>query len=259
MGKTVLAVQLYTVRNFLKTAEGLAESLAKIRKIGYKAAQLSGLGPIEPKEVARIMKDAGIVCCATHVGIPDFTDKFEETVENHKLWECEFPGIGGLFKKEPLTAADFVDFARKFDAIGARLRERGMTFLYHNHHHEFAKYDGKLGMDLIMENSSSQNVTMEIDTHWVARGGGDPAAWIAKCAARGPIPVVHLKDFAVNPTDKSPMFAEVGEGNLNWPAILKACKKARVRWYCVEQDTCPRDPFESLEISYRNLTSWGLK
>jgi len=93
----------------------------------------------------------------------------------------------------------------------------------------------------------------------VQRGGADPAAWVAKCAARGPLPVMHLKDFAVNPADKAPLFAEIGEGNLNWPAILKACKKAQVRWYCVEQDVCPRDPFESLAISYNNLVKMGLK
>ena len=258
MAKTVLAAQMYTVRDFCKTPPEFAEALKKVRAIGYRAVQLSGHGPIEPKEVRRILKEADLVCCATHVGMGDFTEKFDETVANHKLWKCKFPGIGGFFKN-PATGQDYVDFARKFDAIGARLQEQGMTFLYHNHHHEFIKHDGKLGMDLIMENSSGQNVTMELDTHWVQRGGADPAAWVAKCAARGPLPVMHLKDFAVNPADKTPMFAEIGEGNLNWPAILKACKRAKVRWYCVEQDTCPRDPFESLEISYKNLIAMGLK
>ena len=46
---------------------------------------------------------------------------------------------------------------------------------------------------------------------------------------------------------------EVGEGNLNWPLILKTCKASGVKWYIVEQDTCYRDPFESLGISLKNL------
>lgn len=258
MAKTVLAVQLYTVRQFTKTPAEFAEALKRVRRIGYRAVQLSTHGPIEPGELARILKEADVACCATHVGAPSFVDRFDELVADHRLWGCQYPGVGGFFK-ERATAQDFVDFARKFDAIGARLREQGLTFVYHNHNHEFARYGGRLGMDLIMENSSGQNVTMELDTHWVTRGGGDPAAWIARCAARGPLPVVHLKDLAVNPEDRSPLFAEVGEGNLDWPAILKACKKAKVRWYCVEQDVCPGDPFESLAISYRNLSSWGLK
>lgn len=253
-----LAAQLYTVREFTKTPADFARALEKVRKIGYRAVQLSGHGPIEAGELKRILDAAGLVCCATHVGAAQFTEGFDQLVADHRLWGCQYPGIGGFFKKEP-TAADFADFARKFDGIGARLREHGLTFVYHNHHHEFARYDGKLGMDIIMENSDGRNVTMELDTHWVQRGGADPAAWIARCAARGPLPVMHLKDFAVNPADKSPLFAEVGAGNLNWPAILGACKRAEVRWYCVEQDVCPGDPFESLEISYKNLRKWGLQ
>jgi sugar phosphate isomerase/epimerase len=54
------------------------------------------------------------------------------------------------------------------------------------------------------------------------------------------------------------VMAEVGEGNLNWPGILAACKEANVEWYAVEQDICPGDPFESLAISYRNLAAMGL-
>ena len=35
--------------------------------------------------------------------------------------------------------------------------------------------------------------------------------------------LVHLKDMAVK--EGQPIFAEVGEGNLNWPAILAPVRK----------------------------------
>jgi sugar phosphate isomerase/epimerase len=54
-------------------------------------------------------------------------------------------------------------------------------------------------------------------------------------------------------------MAEIGEGNLDWPEILEACVEAGTEWYIVEQDTCQRDPFESLAISYRNLREMGLE
>ena len=54
-------------------------------------------------------------------------------------------------------------------------------------------------------------------------------------------------------------MAEVGEGNMNFPAILDACKEIGVEWYAVEQDICQRDPFESLAISLRNLQALGLE
>ena len=49
------------------------------------------------------------------------------------------------------------------------------------------------------------------------------------------------------------IMAEVGEGNLDWAGILAAARDAGVVWYIVEQDTCERDPFESLKISIENL------
>jgi len=36
-------------------------------------------------------------------------------------------------------------------------------------------------------------------------------------------PCVHLKDMGIT-NAREPFMMEVGEGNLNWPAILKACK-----------------------------------
>jgi sugar phosphate isomerase/epimerase len=97
---------------------------------------------------------------------------------------------------------------------------------------------------------------MEIDTYWITHGGGDPAQWIGRCAGR--IPCVHFKDMGVGP-DRQPRMAEVGEGNLNWPAILIACREADVRWYIVEQDKCYRDPFDSLALSLGNLRQMGLR
>ena len=43
------------------------------------------------------------------------------------------------------------------------------------------------------------------------------------------------------------------------PTIDRACREAGVKWAIVEEDTCYRDPFESLEISLRNMKEWGLK
>ncbi|NCO90136.1 MAG: sugar phosphate isomerase/epimerase, partial [Armatimonadetes bacterium] len=54
-------------------------------------------------------------------------------------------------------------------------------------------------------------------------------------------------------------FAEIGEGNLNWPAILEACLEAGTKWYIVEQDRCDGNPFDSLELSFRNLKKMGVE
>jgi len=63
--------------------------------------------------------------------------------------------------------------------------------------------------------------------------------------------VVHLKDMAI--VNRKQIFAEIGEGNMNYKEIINVCRETGVEWFVVEQDVCRRDPFESLEISLRYL------
>ena len=58
--------------------------------------------------------------------------------------------------------------------------------------------------------------------------------------------------------ERQQRFAEVGEGNLNWPAILAEAERGGVEYLLVEQDDCyGRDPFECLATSRRNLMRLG--
>ena len=54
-------------------------------------------------------------------------------------------------------------------------------------------------------------------------------------------------------------FGEVGEGNLNWPEIIEACRQTEARACIVEQDNCyGKDPFDCLQTSYNNMVKFGL-
>jgi sugar phosphate isomerase/epimerase len=67
-----------------------------------------------------------------------------------------------------------------------------------------------------------------------------------------------MKDYTVN-AENHPTFAEIGNGNLDWKRIIAAAEAAGCQWFCIEQDTCPGDPFDSLKQSFdytkKNLCS----
>jgi sugar phosphate isomerase/epimerase len=250
---TTIAAQMYTLRDFTKTPADIASTLKRVKKIGYDAVQLSALGKIDPKELAKILQGEDLICCATHVSLERMRDETAAVIEEHRLWNCKYTAIGGFFPNAP-KAADWPKFAKEFSEVAAKFRGSGVRVGYHNHSHELARFDGKVALQTLLDHFSPE-IWMEIDTYWIQHGGGDPAAWIAKVTGR--IPCVHLKDFAID-SDRNPLMAEVGEGNLNWPAILQACRAAGVEWYIIEQDICQRDPFESLAISLRNARGMGL-
>lgn len=255
MSQPVLAAQLYTLRQFTQTATEFASSMRRVRKMGYTAVQVSGIGPIPPREVKAIVDDNGLTICITHIGYDRLSNDLASVIADHHLWQCKHVAVGSM----PGAYRDageegYRRFAHDASAIGQTLSDAGLTFSYHNHSFEFVRFGQRTGLDIIYDVSDPRYLKAEIDTYWVQHGGGDPAQWIARM--KGRMPVVHLKDMVI--LDNQQVMAEIGEGNLNWPAIIMACKEADVEWYAVEQDECQRDPFESLEISYRNLAAMGL-
>lgn len=144
--------------------------------------------------------------------------------------------------------------ALELSRAGEIFVKNGLSLAYHNHGIEFEKYGDKIGLEILYAESNPEYLQAEIDTYWVQYGGGDPAEWCNKM--KGRLPVLHLKDMGIK--DNKPIMMEVGEGNLNWEAIIKAAQDAGTKWYLVEQDICQRPPIESLKISLENMKKMGL-
>lgn len=249
-----VAAQLYTVREFMKTPEDIARGLHRIREMGYRAVQVSGIGPIEPQELKRLLGAEGLIMCNTHIAYDRLWNDLPAVIEEHHLWECKHVAIGSMPREYRSEGAEaYRRFAREASEVGQKLSEAGLTFSYHNHSFEFEKFEGRTGLDILYSESDPKYLMAEIDTYWVQHGGGDPMAWIRRFQGR--MPVVHFKDMVI--LNGAQTFAEIGEGNLNWPAIMDACRYSGVRWYVVEQDRTRRDPFESLAISYEYLKKLG--
>ncbi len=96
MSNTVLAAQLYTVREFTRTPEGVAKTFKKVRQIGYKAVQISAFGPIDPQDVKKMLADEGLTCCITHIGYDRLTNDLPAVIEEHELWGCKHVAIGSM-------------------------------------------------------------------------------------------------------------------------------------------------------------------
>ncbi|MFW5915522.1 MAG: sugar phosphate isomerase/epimerase family protein [Planctomycetota bacterium] len=256
MPDITIGAQMYTLRDYCQDPDGVRESLAKVADIGYSAIQISGFGEVDMGEVAEICEEYELDVAATHEGWGRFKNELDELIEEHKTLGCSHPAIGGL-PGEYHCAEGVQQFIDELGPIAEKLRSEGMDFSYHNHNHELVHYDGKPWLERLYTHAPAKLLKAEIDTYWIQAGGGDPAAWIRWCGGREPL--VHFKDMAVG-EEREPRFAPIGEGNLNWDAIIEACRMGGVEYALVEQDQCyDMDPFEALEISYNNLQDMGLE
>jgi sugar phosphate isomerase/epimerase len=144
------------------------------------------------------------------------------------------------------TLDDWRRTAERFEAAGQEARDRGMGLAFHNHAEAARPVDGVIPLDLLLQETSPEHVSVQADVYWLLEGGTDPVAFLERWPGR--IPSLHVKDRAADGS-----MAAVGAGTVDWPAVLGAGLEAGVEHLFVEHDR-PADPFASAEASYRYLS-----
>lgn len=252
-----IGAQLYTVHDYCQTAEGLYESMKKIRSFGYQTVQVSGIGPIPAAEVRSIADSCGLQILCTHRPLSEFFDSLPDLIDYHKTLGCDVAGLGALPAGLIGDRDGLKAFLKKISDVALELQKNGMIFSYHNHSLEFAKMDGKFVLDIIADNTPGDACQFLLDTYWIAHAGVDPVSVIRRYGDR--TVAMHFKDLAVRPGTNNTRMAEVMGGNLDWDAIIAAGNASAARFAFVEHDGDfdVIDPFESLRISYLNLQTKG--
>ena len=160
-----IGAQFYTVRDFCQTAEDLDSTFEKTSKLGYKVAQMSGIGPISAKDIKKSADKYGVEICCTHRGFDDFLpENIEKTIEFHNEIDCKIAGIGGLPMEYRNDVESIRNFIKQANKAAETLKKNGLTFGYHNHCFEFIKFDGKYMMDYILDETDPDAVKLILDT-----------------------------------------------------------------------------------------------
>jgi len=251
-----IGAQLYTVRETMQNLKDIRKTLKRIAEAGYTAVQLSAHGPVDPGDLARVLEDCNLEVAATHMSWQRFLDDMPGVVADHKTWRCRHAAIGAL-PPEYRDAEGLDRFLEELPAAAEALASEGIDFSYHNHSHEFVRLGDETWLARLFARAEPALLKAELDTYWIQHGGGDPAHWIRRLAGRQPL--LHLKDMTVT-VQREQRFAPIGEGNLNWPAVMEAAEQAGVEWYLVELDNCyGEDPVECLARSHRFLRRFGME
>ena len=246
-----IGAQFFTIREFTKDLDSLALSLKKVADIGYKTVQISGTCEFEPQWMAQQLKANGLTCVVTHTPAAKLIENAAQVAADHEVFGCQNIGLGYYKFDETDETKTYANFLKTYKPVAEAIRANGKYFMYHNHASEFQKVEGKLVMDRIAEDFSPEELGFILDTYWIQKAGGDPAAWIEKFGGR--LPVIHLKDYAFGA-----LMAVVGEGNINFDRVFEKAESAGVQYMMVEQDNCNgEDPFECLRRSYEYLKSCG--
>ena len=245
-----LGIQLYTLRNEMTDEESVREGFKKIKEIGYNHIQPASMCNLTPEKFALLAKEAGLTAakCGTISAWSQVLGDPDGLLATHAAIGAKNIGIGYMPPEWRDCPESITKFIAKANEFAKYAESKGFTVGYHNHSFEFRKVGDVRIMDRLV-NELSESINFILDTYWVQHGGGDPAAWIKKLSGR--IEVLHLKDMAMEDTQ---VFAEIGNGNINFDRVMEEADKAVIKTFVVEQDSCKGDPFDSIKMSYDYIT-----
>lgn len=214
---TKIALQMYTLRDYTKTAQDFAQTLERVHRIGYAAVQLSAVGAMDgktpqvsAKEARKLMDSNGIRCVATHRNWDSLAHNTDFEIEFHHDLGCDFCAIGGMPTEYNAMGADgYKRFLDESAPVIERLNSAGIRFGYHNHAHEFQRYEEhhKTYYDTFI-NSPNPHFLLEIDVYWAAHAGVNPVRLFERL--KGRVPLIHAKDKEV--VKEGPRYVASGRG-----------------------------------------------
>lgn len=253
-----IGAQYYTIRKAVETLEDFDVACKKVSDIGYKIVQISGM-PLKAKEMREILDKYSLECVTTHKGYMDFVEDLDEVIDYNKALGSKICGLGMMPKDYAASNEKVTRMLKALDRAAAELRKEEMCLGYHNHSIEFIPVDGKTTIfERMVNETNPENFQFILDTYWLQVGGKTPQDVIRQIGKRAPI--VHFKDYTIEASDwKSAQMTEVGSGNLDWDAIIKACEESEVQYCIVEQDRnhVDDDSFKALASSYEFLKAKG--
>lgn len=237
MGK--LGLQLYSIKEAAeKDFLGILEQVAKM---GYEGVQFAGFFGHPAKEVKAKMDEVGLKAAGAHIAIEDLQGDLDELINYHNTIGNRLLICPWLAEDLRTTEDDYKRIAELFNSVGERLAKEGFVFGYHNHAFEFDLFDGKLGFDILYENTDPQFVKMELDCFWATAAGYDPVEIIEQYASR--CVSLHIKDLKL--VEGNPTSTELGTGKIDIAKLVKVGNEHKVDWFVVEQEDFIGDPVES--------------
>ena len=253
-----MGVQLYTVRDQCqKDFEG---TLKQVAAIGYKQVEVYDFYGKTAAEARKLLDDNGLKAPSGHWLLPRLRKSVDQCIDEAKTIGCEYIVMPILDAPERKSLDQYKRHVAFFNKVGEQCQKGGIQFAYHNHNFEFQKFGETTAFDFLLKELDPELVKIEMDCFWVTHAGQDPVAFMEKHPGR--FPLLHIKDLKAGnePTTEldaekgASLFAEVGNGTIDWKRIFTAAPKGGLKHYYVEQDHCAGSPLDSIKMSYEYLS-----
>jgi sugar phosphate isomerase/epimerase len=255
--KYKMGLQLFTIRQDM--AKDPVATLKVARAMGYEDVETYGFDSIKEtyygykaSDFKKLLGDVQITASSGHYDFAPYLDKTDDELKRF-VDQC-IKGSRAVGMKyitwpwiapEQRTMDHFRRLSAKLNLIGAQVTAAGLGFAYHNHDFEFKDQGGKIGYDIILNETDPALVKLQMDMYWVMHSSKlSPKEWVKKQPGR--YVMWHIKDMDKISRD----YTELGNGSIDYTAILPDPVQAGLEFYYVEQGgNFAQNPMKSIADS----------
>jgi sugar phosphate isomerase/epimerase len=228
-------------------------TLEKVAGMGFKYFESGEIYGNSLEDYKKFLKNINLTPLAAGSSMAQFLDEasFNELIMrghdlNVKYIVCYWPWMSDALN---LTTDEIKTAADNLNKIGEKCKSENFTFAWHNHDKEFKPVKEMIPYDYLLSNTDPAICKVEIDLYWIYKGNDEPLHYFEKYPGR--FELIHMKDMD-DTAERS--FACVGDGIIDFPAILKKSRLAGMKHLIVEHDH-PENGLECIQRSYDYIQS----
>ncbi|MBO5219009.1 MAG: sugar phosphate isomerase/epimerase [Clostridia bacterium] len=257
-----IGLQMYTLRDFVKTPDDFKNTLRRVAEIGIENVQITPPGFFTVEETAKLLKDNGLKADSVFRSTGKIVDGIEQAKRDAEILGTDVLRTDSIPNEMRNDADGYRRFAQQMNAEGRACKAAGLRYIYHFHAVEWINFGDVRGIDILLNETDPDAVMFQPDVFWLTNAGTE--ASVSLKMFKGRAFYMHVKDYAIRKLegkieDVPFHFASVGTGNLNWPGIIASADEIGIERFVIEQDMCEGDAFDAVKLSFDNLNKMGIR
>jgi sugar phosphate isomerase/epimerase len=256
-----IGLQLYSLRHQLAT--NAAGTLDEVKSWGITNVELAGTYGLTPEQFKADLDARGFNAVSGHFPFDEFRTNLDGLIHDAKILGLQYAGCAWIphDDNKPFDETTCREAIAVFNHAGEVLMRHGLKFFYHAHGYEFQPYKNGTLFDLMMSETNPKYVNFQMDVFWIVHPGQDPVKLLEKYGSRWQL--MHLKGMRDGTptgllTGHSAVTNDValGTGKIDYVPILRAAKKAGVKWYFIEDESPLSEQQIPQSLQYLETVKW---
>jgi sugar phosphate isomerase/epimerase len=254
-----IGLQLYSLRE--RFAKDVPSTLDKVKAFGITNVELAGTYGLTAEQFKALLDARGLKAISAHYPFEQFGANLDSVVRDAKTLGLEYVGCAWIPHKDPFDEKTCREAISVFNRAGETLAKHGLKFFYHTHGYEFQPRGQGTLFDLMMAETNPQYVSYQMDVFWIVHAGQDPVKMFEKYGRRWQL--MHLKGMKDStPTglltghSDTANSVALGTGKIDYPPVLRAAKKAGVKWYIIEDESPLVEQQIPQSLRYLETVKW---